>query len=41
VQQARLAFWIGLRVANTAETPQWRQGDEFERKRVQSLSQSR
>ncbi|MGH9766457.1 MAG: M20/M25/M40 family metallo-hydrolase, partial [Blastocatellia bacterium] len=34
VQQARLAFWIGLRVANTSETPQWNKGDEFERARL-------
>ena len=40
VQQARLAFWIGLRVANANERPQWNKGDEFERARLQSLSQS-
>jgi Zn-dependent M28 family amino/carboxypeptidase len=40
VQQTRLAFWVGLRVANAAETPQWHKGDEFERARLQSLSRS-
>jgi Zn-dependent M28 family amino/carboxypeptidase len=33
VQQARLAFWIGLRVANAKDAPQWNKGDEFERAR--------
>ena len=37
VQQARLAFWIGLRVCDAAETPQWNPGDEFERARLKSL----
>jgi Zn-dependent M28 family amino/carboxypeptidase len=30
VQQARLAFWIGLRAANANEAPRWNKGDEFE-----------
>ncbi|MBO0720232.1 MAG: M28 family peptidase [Blastocatellia bacterium] len=33
VQQARLAFWIGLRTANANDAPQWNKGDEFERAR--------
>jgi Zn-dependent M28 family amino/carboxypeptidase len=33
VQQARLAFWIGLRTANANEAPRWNKGDEFERAR--------
>jgi Zn-dependent M28 family amino/carboxypeptidase len=33
VQQARLAFWIGLRAANANEAPSWNKGDEFERAR--------
>ncbi len=37
VQQARLAFWIGLRVADTDTPPQWNAGDEFERARLKSL----
>ena len=40
VQQARLAFWIGLRVANATETPQWNKGDEFERARLKSLGKT-
>ncbi len=40
VQQARLAFWTGLRVANAAETPQWNKGDEFERARLKSLGKA-
>lgn len=39
-QQARLAFWIGLRVANASETPQWNKGDEFERARMKSLGKT-
>lgn len=34
VQQARLAFILGLRLSNAAETPQWKKGDEFERARL-------
>lgn len=37
IQQAKLAFLIGLRVANANETPQWNKGDEFERARLKSL----
>jgi Zn-dependent M28 family amino/carboxypeptidase len=40
VQQARLAFWTGLRVANAADTPQWNKGDEFERARLKSLGRA-
>jgi len=40
VQQARLAFWVGLRVANATETPQWNRGDEFERARLKSLGRA-
>ncbi|MBK9705922.1 MAG: M20/M25/M40 family metallo-hydrolase [Acidobacteria bacterium] len=34
VQQARLAFILGLRLSNAAETPQWKKGDEFESARL-------
>lgn len=37
MQQGRLAFLIGLRVANANETPQWNKGDEFERARLKTL----
>ncbi len=40
VQQARLAFQLGLRVANANETPQWNKGDEFERARMKSLGRA-
>ncbi|MCI0336697.1 MAG: M28 family metallopeptidase [Acidobacteria bacterium] len=40
VQQARLAFWIGVRVANTNESPQWNNGDEFERARLKTLERA-
>jgi Zn-dependent M28 family amino/carboxypeptidase len=40
VQQARIAFLIGLRVANINETPQWNKGDEFERARLKSLGRA-
>ena len=33
VQQGRLAFLSGLRVANAAETPKWNDGDEFAKAR--------
>lgn len=39
VQQARLAFILGLRIANAPEPPQWKKGDEFERARLKSLGQ--
>jgi Zn-dependent M28 family amino/carboxypeptidase len=39
-QQARLAFQLGLRVANANETPQWNKGDEFERARMKMLGRS-
>lgn len=34
VQQGRLAFLSGLRVANSAETPKWNDGDEFSKARL-------
>ena len=36
VQQTKLAFLVGLRVANEAVAPQWNAGDEFARARVQN-----
>ncbi len=39
-QQGRLAFLIGLRVANANETPQWNKGDEFERARLKALGRA-
>jgi Zn-dependent M28 family amino/carboxypeptidase len=40
VQQTRLAFWLGLRVANASEAPQWNRGDEFESARLKSLGRA-
>lgn len=40
IQQARLAFLIGLRVANASEVPQWNKGDEFERARLKTLGKA-
>lgn len=40
IQQARLAFLIGLRVANTNEAPQWKKGDEFEQARLKTLGKA-
>jgi Zn-dependent M28 family amino/carboxypeptidase len=37
VQQARIAFLIGLRASNTNEALHWNKGDEFERARMKSL----
>lgn len=37
LQQGRLAFLVGLRVANAVEIPQWNKGDEFERARMKTL----
>ncbi len=39
VEDARLAFWVGLHVANTDHLPGWKPGDEFERIRRQMLAE--
>ncbi len=39
VEDARLAFWVGLHVANAAETPGWKPGDEFESIRQRMLAE--
>jgi Zn-dependent M28 family amino/carboxypeptidase len=36
IEDARLAFWVGLAVAEAEELPSWRPGDEFEPIRRQS-----
>ncbi len=38
VQQARLAFLIGLRVANSNDTQKWNKGDEFEAARIKTVA---
>jgi Zn-dependent M28 family amino/carboxypeptidase len=40
IQQARMAFLVGLRVANWNEVPHWNKGDEFERARLKSLGKA-
>ena len=39
VEDARLAFWVGLHVANTDRLPGWKPGDEFEGIRQRMLDQ--
>ena len=38
VEDARLAFLLGLRVANADAMPRWTKGDEFEAARVKALA---
>ena len=40
VEDARLAFWVGLAVAEADNLPTWRPGDEFESIRRQMLSEA-
>ncbi|NIM63319.1 MAG: M28 family peptidase [Acidobacteria bacterium] len=39
VEDARLAFWVGLHVANADEPPGWMPGDEFEAVRERALAE--
>ena len=41
VASARIAFYIGHRVAQTDLLPAWRKGDEFEAERIRSLATGR
>ena len=38
VEDAKLAFFLGCRIANADAMPQWKPGDEFERARKQALA---
>jgi Zn-dependent M28 family amino/carboxypeptidase len=38
VEDMRLAFWLGCRVADAAEMPRWNKGDEFEAARLKALA---
>ena len=38
VEDARLAFWVGLHVANADDPPGWKPGDEFESVRQRMLA---
>ncbi len=37
VEDARLAFWLGCRVADAPAMPRWNKGDEFEAARLKAL----
>jgi len=39
IQQARIAFIFGLRVANAAQAQKWNQGDEFEAARLKTVAE--
>ena len=39
IEDARLGFWVGLKVANAEEMPTWAPGDEFEAARQKALSE--
>jgi hypothetical protein len=38
VEDARLDFWLGVRVANADRMPEWNRGDEFEAARKKALA---
>lgn len=40
VEDARLAFWLGCRVARAPLMPRWNKGDEFESTRVKALKEN-
>jgi hypothetical protein len=40
VDDVRLDFWLGLRVANADRMPEWNKGDEFEAARKKALSEA-
>ena len=37
IEDARLGFWLGCRVADAAGMPRWNKGDEFEAARLKAL----
>jgi hypothetical protein len=39
VEDARLDFWLGVRVANADRMPEWNKGDEFEAARKKALAE--
>ncbi len=41
VEDMRLAFWLGCRVADAPEMPRWNKGDEFEAARLKALADVR
>ena len=40
VEDMRLAFWLGCRVADAADLPRWNKGDEFEAARLEALAKA-
>ena len=40
VEDAQLAFWVGMTVANRDELPEWYPGDEFEDERAAALAEA-
>ncbi|HLN93475.1 MAG TPA: M28 family peptidase, partial [Thermoanaerobaculia bacterium] len=40
VEDVRLDFWLGVKVANADRMPEWRKGDEFEAARKKALSEA-
>ncbi len=41
VDDMRLAFWLGCRVADAVEMPRWNKGDEFEAARAKALAEAK
>ena len=41
IEDAQLAFWLGVKVANADRMPQWTPGDEFEAARKKALAEVR
>jgi Zn-dependent M28 family amino/carboxypeptidase len=41
VEDARLAFWLGCRIARAPEMPRWNKGDEFEATRLKALKEAK
>jgi hypothetical protein len=40
VEDVKLAFWLGCRVADAAELPRWNKGDEFEAARLKAVGET-
>ncbi|HEV8608486.1 MAG TPA: M28 family peptidase [Thermoanaerobaculia bacterium] len=41
VEDVRLDFWLGVKVANAVRMPEWNKGDEFESARKKALAEAR
>ena len=41
VDDMRLAFWLGCRVANAPDMPRWNKGDEFEAARLKAIGEAK